>query len=158
MERERRVSVWFSDCIRTLTIHSFYYDSISWGGPYTQQLPVRSLVGFIPLYAVLTLEPELINKFPSFKRRMQWFVDNRNDVAERNMASMSRKGKEDRVLLSLVSKERLELILKRMLDETEFLAEHGIRSLSKYHKEHPYSMEVSITRGIPLLCKILNFF
>ncbi len=74
---------------------------------------------------------------------MQWFIDNRNDVAERNIASMSRKGKDDRILLSLVSKERLVKILKRMLDETEFLADHGIRSLSKYHKDHPYSMEVS---------------
>ena len=46
----------------------FYYDAISWGGPWTQQLPIRSLVGLIPLFAVLTLEPELINKFPSFKR------------------------------------------------------------------------------------------
>ncbi|KAI9788029.1 MAG: hypothetical protein M1835_002519 [Candelina submexicana] len=121
----------------------FYYDVISWGGPYAKQLPIRSLVGLIPLYAVLTLEPELINKFSSFKRRMQWFIDNRNDVAERNIASMSRKGKDDRILLALVSKERLVKILKRMLDETEFLADHGIRSLSKYHKEHPYSMEVN---------------
>ncbi|KAI9681404.1 MAG: hypothetical protein M1817_002687 [Caeruleum heppii] len=121
----------------------FYYDAISWGGPWTQQLPVRSLVGLIPLYAVLTLEPELINKFPSFKRRLEWFVENRNDVAERNIASMKRRGKDDRLLLSLVSKERLEKILMRMLDETEFLADHGIRSLSKYHKEHPYSMEVN---------------
>ncbi|EQL38149.1 hypothetical protein BDFG_00526 [Blastomyces dermatitidis ATCC 26199] len=121
----------------------FYYDAISYGGPWSHQLPVRSLVGLIPLYAVLTLEPELINKFPDFKRRMNWFIDNKFDVAERNIASMKRRGKDDRLLLSLVSKERLEKILKRMLDETEFLAEHGIRSLSKYHAEHPYSMEVN---------------
>lgn len=100
-------------------------------------------MGLIPLYAVLTLEPELINKFPDFKRRMNWFIDNKYDVAERNIASMKRRGKDDRLLLALVSKERLEKILKRMLDETEFLAEHGIRSMSKYHAEHPYSMEVN---------------
>lgn len=121
----------------------FYYDAISWGGPWTQQLPVRSLVGLIPLFAVLTLEPELVNKFPSFKRRVNWFIENRNDVAERNIASMKRRGKDDRLLLSLVSRERLEKILKRMLDETEFLADHGIRSLSKHHKDHPYSMNVN---------------
>ncbi|EGC46530.1 cytoplasm protein [Histoplasma capsulatum var. duboisii H88] len=121
----------------------FYYDAISYGGPWSHQLPVRSLVGLIPLYAVLTLEPELINKFPDFKRRMNWFIDNKFDVAERNIASMKRRGKDDRRLLSLVSKERLEKILKRMLDETEFLADHGIRSMSKYHSEHPYSMEVN---------------
>ncbi|KAL8981634.1 MAG: hypothetical protein Q9177_005509, partial [Variospora cf. flavescens] len=103
----------------------------------------RSLVGLIPLYAVLTLEPELINRFPSFKRRVQWFVDNRNDVAERNIASLKSRGKEDRLLLSLVNKDRLVQILKRMLDETEFLSEHGVRSLSKFHKDHPYSMVVN---------------
>ncbi|KAK2752158.1 hypothetical protein FQN55_008048 [Onygenales sp. PD_40] len=121
----------------------FYYDAISYGGPWSQQLPVKSLVGLIPLYAVLTLEPELINKFPDFKRRLNWFIDNKNDVAERNIASMKRRGKDDRLLLAIVSKERLEKILKRMLDETEFLSDHGIRSLSKYHAEHPYSMEVN---------------
>ncbi|MCJ1472212.1 hypothetical protein MMC13_000859 [Lambiella insularis] len=120
----------------------FYYDAISWGGPWKQQLPVRSLVGLIPMFAVLTLEPELINKFPSFKRRMDWFIENRNDVAERNIASMKRRGKDDRLLLSLVSKDRLVKILKRMLDGTEFLSEHGIRSLSKHHDKHPYSMDV----------------
>ncbi|OJD17234.1 hypothetical protein AJ78_02671 [Emergomyces pasteurianus Ep9510] len=121
----------------------FYYDAISYGGPWSHQMPVRSLVGLIPLYAVLTLEPELINKFPDFKRRMNWFIDHKYDVAERNIASMKRRGKDDRLLLALVSKERLEKILKRMLDETEFLAEHGIRSMSKYHAQHPYSMEVN---------------
>lgn len=121
----------------------FYYDAISWGGPWTQQMPVRSLVGLIPLYAVCTLEPELINKFPNFKRRMEWFIENRHDVAERNIASMRKRGKDQRLLLSLVSKDRLEKILKRMLDETEFLADHGIRSLSKYHENHPYSMDVN---------------
>ncbi|KAL3445116.1 Six-hairpin glycosidase-like protein [Aspergillus insuetus] len=121
----------------------FYYDAISYGEPWTQQLPVRSLVGLIPLYAVSTLEPELINKFPSFKRRLEWFIENRQDVAERNIASMKRRGKGDRLLLALVSKDRLEQILKRMLDETEFLSEHGIRSMSKYHEDHPYSMEVN---------------
>lgn len=125
------------------TRSSFYYDAISWGGPWSKQLPVRSLVGLIPLYAVLTLEPELINRFPSFKRRVQWFVDNRNDVAERNIANLKSRGKEDRLLLSLVNKDRLVQILKRMLDETEFLSEHGVRSLSKFHKEHPYSMVVN---------------
>lgn len=121
----------------------FYYDAISWGGPWTQQLPIRSLVGLIPLYAVLTLEPELISKFPSFKRRMDWFIENRNDVAERNIASMQKRGKDQRLLLSLVSKDRLVQILKRMLDETEFLSEYGVRSLSRHHREHPYGMDVN---------------
>ncbi|KAJ5363442.1 uncharacterized protein N7496_009155 [Penicillium cataractarum] len=122
---------------------NFYYDAISYGGPWTQQLPIRSLVGLIPLYAVLTLEPEIIKKFPSFKRRLDWFIENKSDVVERNIASMKTRGKDDRLLLSLVSKDRLEKILRRMLDETEFLSEHGIRSLSKFHEKNPYSMDVN---------------
>merc|ERR1712230_195789 len=121
----------------------FYYDAISYGGPWTQQLPVRSLVGLIPLYATLTLEPQLINKLPNFKKRVDWFIENRHDVAERNMASIRKRGKDNRILLSLVSKDRLEKILKRMLDEDEFFSDHGIRSLSKFHKEHPYAMDVN---------------
>jgi hypothetical protein len=101
------------------------------------------LVGLIPLYAASTLEPEIINMFPSFKRRLNWFIENKNDVAERNIASMSHRGKDDRLLLALVSKDRLEKILKRMLDETEFLSDHGIRSLSKYHEKNPFSMDVN---------------
>ena len=121
----------------------FYYDAISWGGPWRKPLPVRSLVGLIPLYAVLTLEPQMLDKFPSFKRRLDWFTENRADMAERNIASMTRRGKGDRLLLALVNKDRLVKILKRMLDETEFLSDHGIRSLSKHHDRHPYSMEVN---------------
>lgn len=121
----------------------FYYDAITWGEPYSQQLPVRSLVGLIPLYATLTLEPEVIDNFPTFKRRMNWFIENRTDVAERNMASLKRRGQSERLLLSLVSEDRLKKILEKMLDETEFFADHGIRSLSRHHKEHPYSMDVN---------------
>jgi hypothetical protein len=121
----------------------FYYDAISWGGPWIQQLPVRSLVGLIPLYATITLEPELINRLPSFKKRVDWFIENRCDLAERNMASIRKRGKGNRILLSIVSKDRLEKILKRMLDEDEFFSDHGIRSLSKFHKKNPFSMDVN---------------
>jgi hypothetical protein len=106
----------------------FYYDAISYGGPWSQQLPVKSLVGLIPLFAVSTLEPELMRKFPSFKKRVDWFIENKSDMAERNLASLSRKGKGDRMLLSLVSKKRLVTILEKMLDEDEFLSDYGVRS------------------------------
>jgi len=121
----------------------FYYDAITWGSPYSMQLPVRSLVGLIPLYATLTLEPEVINNFPSFKKRLNWFIEHNPDIAERNISNLKRRGKDDRMLLSLVSEDRLKKILHRMLDEKEFLADNGIRSLSRYHKDHPYSMDVN---------------
>jgi hypothetical protein len=66
----------------------FYYDAIQFGPGHSQQLAIRSLVGLIPLYATLTLEPATINSFPGFKKRMEWFIDNRPEVAQRNMANM----------------------------------------------------------------------
>lgn len=105
-----------------------YYDAIVFGPGHSVQLPVRSLVGLIPLYATLVLEPSVINRFPGFKKRMEWFIDNRPNVSARNMANMKAGGKEQRRLLALASKERLVKILEKMLDEDEFLSEHGIRS------------------------------
>jgi len=64
-----------------------YYDAIQWGHS-SMQLPVRSLVGLIPLYATLTLEPSVVNRFPGFKKRMEWFIENRPEVSSRNMANM----------------------------------------------------------------------
>jgi hypothetical protein len=121
----------------------FFYDAISWGGPWSQQMPVRSLVGLIPLYATCTLEPEVLDRLPVFKRRLEWFIENNKDVAERNLASLSRRGRKDRILLSLISKDKLERILHRMLDPEEFLGDYGIRSLSRFHKDHPYAMWVN---------------
>ena len=66
----------------------FYFDAISFGGGNSMQLPVRSLVGLIPLYATLTLEPAVINKLPGFKKRMEWFIENRPEISQRNMANM----------------------------------------------------------------------
>lgn len=68
-----------------------YYDAISFGPGNTMQLPVRSLVGLIPLYATMVLEPSVLKRLPGFKKRMEWFIDNRPGVSDRNIANM--KGK-----------------------------------------------------------------
>ncbi|KAI0758346.1 Six-hairpin glycosidase-like protein [Irpex lacteus] len=119
-----------------------YYDAISFGPGNVMQLPVRSLVGLIPLYATLVLEPSVINRLPGFKKRMEWFIENRPEMSDRNMANMKVKGRGERRLLALMSKERLERVLEKMLDEDEFFSEHGIRSLSKKHKDQPWGIDV----------------
>lgn len=65
-----------------------YYDAITFGPGSTMQLPVRSLVGLIPLYATLVLEPAVMNRLPGFKKRVEWFIENRPEISERNMANM----------------------------------------------------------------------
>ncbi|MBS0628680.1 MAG: glucosidase [Verrucomicrobia bacterium] len=100
-------------------------------------LKVRSLVGLLPLLAVETIRPEVLEKLPIFKRRMDWFIHNRPDVSM-NVACLYEGGVLGRRLLSIVTKEQLVSVLKYMLDEEEFLSPFGIRSISKYHEKHPY--------------------
>ncbi|MBD5633686.1 MAG: glucosidase, partial [Candidatus Eremiobacteraeota bacterium] len=113
----------------------FYYDRLVL--PDGRQFPmrVRSLVGLLPLLAVETLQPELMARLPNFKRRLEWFVANRPELSK-NIASLS-KGVEQRALLALLDGERLQRLLKVMLDEADFLSPYGIRSLSKYHRDRP---------------------
>ncbi|KAF8335748.1 Six-hairpin glycosidase-like protein [Cantharellus anzutake] len=121
----------------------FYFDAIQWHEGTPQQIPVRSLVGLIPLYATLTLEPSVMERFPNFKERLERFVNIRPEVSQRNMHGTNSVGSGERILLALAGRERLQKILQRMLDTTEFLSDHGIRSLSKYHEKNPFSMQVN---------------
>jgi glycogen debranching enzyme len=117
----------------------FYYDVLHLPNGEDHFLKVRSMVGLIPLFAVETLEPEAIDRLPGFKRRMQWFIDNHSDVPDHiDMSQSSAHGV--RLLLSLVSKQQLGRVLSRMLDESEFLSEYGVRALSRFHKDHPYEV------------------
>ncbi len=115
----------------------FFYDVLHLPDGTRLPLRVRSLVGLMPLYAVQTMEPELLDAMPAFKRRLEWFVENRPDLTA-NLASMDVAGKKKRRLFAIADRKQLERILQLMLDEKEFLSPHGIRALSQYHREHPY--------------------
>jgi hypothetical protein len=116
----------------------FYYDQLHLDGRYIP-LSVRSLVGIIPLIAVEVLDDRTIQKLGGFRRRMQWFLENRPDLA-RHIACMQPKMGEECVhrLLSIPSRERLERVLGYLLSESEFLSPHGIRSVSRVHGDRPY--------------------
>ncbi len=114
----------------------FFYDVLHLPDGQTYPLKVRSLVGLIPLFAVETLDSELIDQLPRFKHRMQWFIENRSDFST-HVDTQSYDGGVRR-FLSLVNRSRLKSVLRYMLDEEEFLSPYGIRALSRYHKDHPY--------------------
>ena len=118
----------------------FFYDVLHLPDGHTCPLKVRSLVGLIPLFAVETLDSELIDKLPRFKHRMQWFIENRPDFSA-HVETHSKDG-EVRRFLSLVNPARLKSVLRYMLDEEEFLSPYGIRALSRYHKDHPYVLSI----------------
>jgi hypothetical protein len=116
----------------------FFYDKLHVGDAEVP-LRVRSLVGLLPLIAVEVLEDEVIEHLPAFRRRMQWFLENRRDLAGRVSLGMGEgEHAHGHVLLAIPSRERLVKTLQVMLDETEFLSPHGIRSVSKVHARAPY--------------------
>lgn len=119
----------------------FYYDRLRVDEGRHLLLRVRSLVGLVPLFATDTLESHIVDLHPGFKRRMQWFIDHRPDLTA-GLASMVERGLEQRRLLSVVDRPRLERILHRLFDENEFLSPFGIRSLSRYHKDNPYVLHL----------------
>jgi hypothetical protein len=119
----------------------FYYDALHLPDNSVIPLKVRSLVGLMPLLAVETLEPEILEEMPIFARRVEWFVKNRPHLAG-NMASVDVPGVGQRTIAAILPPERLARVLRYMLDENEFLSEYGIRSLSKVHAENPYTLTV----------------
>ncbi|MBM4261740.1 MAG: glucosidase [Deltaproteobacteria bacterium] len=121
----------------------FYYDVLTLPNGKRTPLKVRSMVGLIPLFAVETLDPVLIDKLPSFKRRMQWFIENRPEMGEHIETEATDDGPKR--FLSLVNRHRLKRVLSYMLDENEFFSPYGIRALSRYHASNPYKFGVNGT-------------
>ena len=121
----------------------FYYDQLQVDGA-TLPLRIRSAVGLIPLIAVGLLHQDTIDQLPGFKKRLEWFLENRKDLAWQ--ISLVAESHDDenhrRRLLAIPSRERLTRTLTRILDEDEFFSPHGIRSVSKVHQQHPYTLKM----------------
>ncbi|MCA9036178.1 MAG: glucosidase [Planctomycetaceae bacterium] len=119
----------------------FYYDHLYNEGQHIP-LRVRSMVGVIPLFTAIILSDHQLNKLPGFKKRMEWFVRNRQDQLQ-NITYMERSeevGDDERgfLLLAIPTRQRMERLLHYILDENEFLSPYGVRSLSRIHEEHPF--------------------
>jgi hypothetical protein len=115
----------------------FYYDVLNLPSGEAIPLKVRSMVGLIPLFAVETLEPKLLDPVPEFSKRLKWYLNHRPDLAAL-VSHWETPGAGERRLLSLLRGHRMKMVLRRMLDESEFLSDYGIRAISRYHLEHPY--------------------
>jgi hypothetical protein len=119
----------------------FFYDVLHVPNQGEIPMKTRSMVGLIPLYAVDTLEPELLKRLPNFKRRLDWFIANRPGYTQ-NQACMFTPGMGERRLMSIMNGDKLRRVLRYMLDENEFLSPYGIRAVSRYHKDHPYVLRI----------------
>ena len=121
----------------------FYYDALHLQDKF-YSLKIRSLVGLIPLFAVEVLESDLIQHAPEFQERLNWFLTNKPEMAML-VSRWFEKGVGERQLLSLLRGHRMKELLKRMLDETEFLSDYGVRALSKYYEQHPFEFNLDGT-------------
>jgi hypothetical protein len=120
----------------------FYYDRIAKQNGESMALKIRSIVGLLPMIVVSVAPGDAVGRLPSFQKRFLWFMRNNPELA-RNVSEMDdpeAPGKPKR-MLAIPSREKLCRMLYYMLDEKEFLSPHGIRSVSRYHKDHPYKLK-----------------
>ena len=115
----------------------FFYDVLRLPNGEAQHLKVRSMVGLLPLCAVTTFEGELRAKYPEIYQRLAWFIEARPELVA-SIHDPRKPGYAGRVLGAVLNEEKLRRVLDKMLDENEFLSPYGIRSLSRYHADHPY--------------------
>ena len=119
---------------------NFFYDVLAVTGCTPFPLKVRSIIGLIPLFAVAVIKKDNLQELNDFKKRMNWFKDYR--IQNNKYLPSEVMGNTDDILLTLVHKDKLILILQRFLDESEFLSSGGIRSVSKYYLQNPYTLNI----------------
>jgi hypothetical protein len=126
----------------------FFYDVLRYPSGAFHKFRVRSLVGLIPLFAIEVLDEDQLKSFPVFLTDVHWFIRNRPDLVGQACYTEVRDGRR-RDILSIVDRHQLESLLRRIWDESEFLSPGGIRSLSKYHEQHPFSFGAGTVRYEP---------
>ncbi len=117
----------------------FFYDVLRYADGTFHKFRVRSLVGLIPLYAIERLEEDWIAPFPEFSSNLQWFLKNRQDLVQRCVTTVTRADGRVVHVLAIVNEEQMRHLLERIWDPNEFRSDYGLRSLSKYHEQHPFS-------------------
>jgi hypothetical protein len=120
----------------------FFYDVLQLPNGQAFPLKIRSFVGLIPLFAVETIEPDLLELLPGFKERLEWYLNNRPDLAQL-ISRWYEPGLGERRLLAICRGHRMKRLLRRALDSHEFLSDYGVRALSKHHEAHPYTLHVN---------------
>jgi hypothetical protein len=123
----------------------FFYDVLHLGPHQNIPLKIHSMVGLIPLFAVATIEPALLERLPDFRTRLEWFLEHRPQLASL-VSRWQEPGLGERRLLAICRGHRMKLVLRRLLDTSEFLSEYGVRALSRYHAEHPYALDLDGAR------------
>ena len=119
----------------------FYYDVLHTPGGRYLRVRVRSLIGLMPMLAVETIEPALLDTLPKFKALLEWYLVNQPALCSL-ISRWQQPGVGERRLVALTRGHRMKCLLRRMLDPAEFLSDYGVRSVSKFHKEHPYVLTV----------------
>ncbi|SHG47064.1 MGH1-like glycoside hydrolase domain-containing protein [Chryseobacterium sp. OV279] len=125
----------------------FFYDVLQLGNGESVSLKLRSIVGLIPMFAVEIVDHKLLDKMPNFKARMEWVLKNKPELTKL-VSHWDEEGQGRKHLMSILRKNRLTKVLRRMLDENEFLSSYGIRAMSKVYEENPFVFSVHGTENV----------